>query len=130
MTNYEILQALSTQIERNYIPYDDYSVSIEMSTNDNPEKRFIRKEAWEILSEEAKQLVMLVINSPADIAEALGVDEENLWMVRPPRIEKWLLGLCAVKKKKHSFVLQGDRRFVKQIIREVKIFAQSLGEIG
>lgn len=64
-------------LEENYIRafhalYGEYTDCVELcSSLPNPEQTLLRKESYEKLSAEAKEMISIILNSPAEIIEML-----------------------------------------------------------
>lgn len=88
----------------NYIPIDE---AIELpNTEADPEEIVIRKELFENLSAEAKQVVFLILNAPQETFEALGTPITG--KINPASICKYL-------HKKVRWSLPRVRRVVKEL---------------
>lgn len=97
----------------NYIAIEDIELT---ETKDDPEETILAKEhseqkrqAWLALSEEAKQVVALIIDCPEELTEALTTCK---------RSKK----ICFPKVLKYLRNLWGERTLVKKVELEIKTF--------
>ncbi|MFA5208524.1 MAG: hypothetical protein WC428_07830 [Candidatus Paceibacterota bacterium] len=109
--------------EYNYVPLDD-NAALFSAAYEDPEACLLRKEheqavekTFKNLSDEAKQIVRMIIESPAEILEMLGV--KSFRGVTTQKIEE---ALCRQWRDEKKYVRREDRRFVKKIIGEIKNF--------
>ncbi len=112
------IQAYAVAKQESYIPVDDVSISKELVSDSNPERTLLEKERSEQikalrqnLSEEARQVVEMIINAPMEIMKAIGV--------------KTLKGVTAEKLEKYLRKQWRDRRYAHQVIQELSNFVKA-----
>lgn len=54
-----------------YDEANDFLVQLEDEKHSNPEKMLLKKEAWQLLSEEAREVIDILLKAPAETLEAL-----------------------------------------------------------
>lgn len=129
-TEFDYLAAINVAIESNYISCDEFTlISKDIST----EKKIIKKNSYEKLSEEAKEIILTVIERPDDFIEFafdnsssyIKYKSYNHKLKREPSksLEKRLINLDLIKFyfckkwKKNS-------RFVKLVTKEITQFCE------
>ena len=105
--------------ESNYIPIDDPSIANHLTADNNPEEDLLYKEKKEIsnrmfnsLSDEAKQIIDMILNSPTEIIELLGV--KSLRGINSRKIE-------ALLRKQWK-----NRRYASKVVKELINFVKTL----
>lgn len=101
----------------NYIPYDDPSIAGLIVESESPEDLFLEKEratmirdAYRALSDEAKQVIDIVLNSPHEMAKALLTEN----------------GKRAGGKTCRNRIVDAlwrqwrDRKYARQVVREIE----------
>lgn len=111
-----VRMAINTLREDNYIEYTDASISGELVFGEDPETLLLAKEkaeekanAFNSLSDEAKQVINLVLNAPAEVLSVISSRKRH-----------------NITKKRIADMLQRqwkDRRSVNNVIREVEKYA-------
>ena len=105
--------------ESNYISIDDPSIANQLTADNNPEEDLLYKEKKEIsnrmfnsLSDEAKQIINMILDSPTEIIELLGV--KSLRGINPRKIESLL-------RKQWK-----NRRYASKVVKELINFVKIL----
>jgi len=126
LTEWEVLMAISASKEYNYIDItdcayswgqtpDEYFASPLESKNPNPEQILLWKELVESLSTEAKDIINIVLNSPAEVLE----------FFLSPITKK-----VSKEKVKQFFRKKFGGRKAEKTFKELKTFLNEKSEIG
>lgn len=106
----DYIQAYAASRDTNYMDVDECLYFQELLTNNNPEKSFLKKEMFEVLSSEAKEILGLILNSPTEFLSIFGFETIK-------QADK------AIIKKKLSKQWD-DKRYVNKLFNEISEFVR------
>jgi hypothetical protein len=95
---------------------EEFEKTIILPSRSNPEKEFMKKELADNLSEEAKEIVRIILNGPSEIVSTFFTDAYN----------------CISKAKILIFFRKTGwkKKTINQAFDELKEFTKNIDEIG
>lgn len=106
----DYIQAYAASQNVNYLEVEECLYFHELLTDSNPEKSLIKKEMFNVLSSEAKEILGLILNSPTEFLSIFGFEtakQANKEIIKKKLSKQW-----------------NDKRYVNKLFNEISEFVR------